>query len=106
MWQLMPWNEYKRLALEEARRQGFLATAERLGLGKTTLYKWAMEERLTGCAPETHASQESARMLRGIPSETGMAHEQRRDSQPVASVDAPRSAPPSAASPRQSGTRG
>lgn len=44
MWKLMPWTEYKRLAVEEGRAVGMEATAERLGLGKTTLYRWQVEQ--------------------------------------------------------------
>lgn len=45
MWRLMPWTEYKRLAVEEGRRSGMLATARRLGIGKTTIFRWAKEFR-------------------------------------------------------------
>ncbi len=45
MWQLMPWEEYKRLAVEEGRQNGMLPTARRLGIGKTTLYRW-MEQQV------------------------------------------------------------
>lgn len=34
------WNQYRELVINEAGKNGFLATAKRLGLGKTTLYRW------------------------------------------------------------------
>jgi transposase-like protein len=43
MWKLMPFSEYRRLAVEDGQREGMNATARRLGLGKTTLYRWQRE---------------------------------------------------------------
>ena len=52
MWRLMPWDEYKRLAVEEAREYGPLYTAKRLGIGRTTLYRWREEAKVEGAAKD------------------------------------------------------
>jgi transposase-like protein len=43
MWQLMPWDEYRRLAVQEAQRDGFEVVARRLGIGRATLHRWRRE---------------------------------------------------------------
>lgn len=45
MWQLMSWSEYRRLAVLEALTDGVMVTVRRLGVSKSTMYRWIAEQR-------------------------------------------------------------
>lgn len=53
MWQLMSWLEYRRLAVEEAFENGVVTTARRLGVSKSTMYRWIEEQRAIEHRKET-----------------------------------------------------